>query len=135
MTRKKPPRGLIPKISPKIPDTPGKFIIQWEGIQQDTGLHLIETLREYWIDRANKLSKELDPIKNKARLETSPAQWTKIQDIIRQYIQRNHTRPEEKEEFSENRSRPTSTTTQKTKHREGSRGPSPTTSSSEVDIG
>ena len=46
------------------------------------GLHLTETLREYWIDRSNKISEELDPIKNKARLETSPAQWTKIQDII-----------------------------------------------------
>ena len=33
---KTPPRGLIPKISPKIPDTPGKFIIKWNGIQQET---------------------------------------------------------------------------------------------------
>ena len=80
--KKKPQRGLVPKIIPKIPDTPGKSIIKWEGLQQDTGLHLTETLREYWIDRSNKLSEELDPIKNKARLETSPAQWTKIHDII-----------------------------------------------------
>ena len=28
--KKKPPRGLIPKISTKIPDPPGKFIIKWE---------------------------------------------------------------------------------------------------------
>ena len=45
--KKKPPRGLIPKLSPKIPDTPGKLIIKWKGIQQDPGLHLTETLREY----------------------------------------------------------------------------------------
>ena len=80
--RQTPPRGLIPKISPKIPDTPGKCIIKWEGIQQETGLHLTETLRDYWIDRATKLSEVLDPIKNKVRLVTSPAQWNKIQDII-----------------------------------------------------
>ena len=80
--KKTPPRGLIPKISPKISDIPGKFIIKWEGIQQETGLHLTEILRDHWIDRANKLSKELDPIKNKVRLETSQAQWNKIQDII-----------------------------------------------------
>ena len=80
--KKKPPRGLIPKISPKIPDTPGKFIIKWKGIQQDAGLHLTETLGEYWTDRSNDLSEALDPIKNKPRLETSPAQWTKVQDII-----------------------------------------------------
>ena len=79
---KTPPRGLIPKIGPKMPDTPAKFIIKWEGIQQETALHLTETLRDYWIDRVNKLSAELDPIKNKVRLETSPAQWNKIQDII-----------------------------------------------------
>ena len=30
--KKTPPRGLIPKI----PDTPGKFIIKLEGIQQET---------------------------------------------------------------------------------------------------
>ena len=41
--KKRPLRGLIPKISPKVPDTPGNFIIKWEGIQQETGLHLTET--------------------------------------------------------------------------------------------
>ena len=61
--KKTPPRGLIPKISPKIPDTPGNFIIKWEGIQQETGLHLTETLRDYWIERSQKLSEELEPIK------------------------------------------------------------------------
>ena len=45
-------------------------------------LHLTETLRDYWIDRANKLSEELDPIKNRVRVETSPVQWNKIQKII-----------------------------------------------------
>ena len=80
--KKTPPRGLIPKISPKIPDTPGNFIIKWEGIQQETGLQLTETLKECWGDRANKLTEELEPIKNKVRLETSPAQWNKIQAII-----------------------------------------------------
>ena len=72
----------IPKISPKIPDTPGKFIIKWEGIQQETGLHFTNALKEYWIDRSNKLSEELDPNKKKARLETSPTQRTRIQEII-----------------------------------------------------
>ena len=65
--KKKPPRGLNPKISPMLPDTPGKFIIKWEGIQQEIGLNFTQVLREYWIDRSHKLSEELDPIKNKAR--------------------------------------------------------------------
>ena len=107
-----------PKISPKIPDTPGKFIMKWEGIQQKTGLHLTQALREYWIGRSDKLSEELDPIKNKARLETSPAQWTK-QDTRnnRQHLQRNHSGTEEEEEYHQNRSRhSSSTSTEKTKH-------------------
>ena len=79
---KKPPRGLIPRINPKISDTPGKFIIKWEGIHQETGLHLTEALREYWIDISNKLNEVLYPIKKKSRLETSPTQWTKMQEII-----------------------------------------------------
>ena len=116
--KKTPPRGLIPKIGPKISHTPGKFIIKWEGIQQETGLHLTETLIDYWIDRANKLSEELDPIKNKVRLETSPAQWSKIQDII-ENIQRDLTRSEKKEEHGQNRPRQTNTTTtEKIKHQE-----------------
>ena len=89
LEKKTPPRGLIPKISPKIPDTAGKFIIKWEGIQQQTGIQLTETLRDYWIDRSKKLNEELDPIKNKVRLETSSAQWNKIQDIIA-YPERPH---------------------------------------------
>ena len=75
--KKTPPRGRIPKISSKIPDTPGNFIIKWVGIQQETGLQLTETLKDYWTERAKKLIEELDPIKNKVRLETSPAQWNR----------------------------------------------------------
>ena len=83
LEKKTLPRGLIPKISPKIPDTPGRFIIRWEGFQQQTGIQFTETLRDYWIDRTKKLNEELDPIKNKVRPETSPTQWNKIQDIIK----------------------------------------------------
>ena len=64
--------------------------MKWEGIQQEIGLHLTETLRDYWIDRANKLSEELDPIKNKVRLETSPAQWNKMHGHYREHPQKPH---------------------------------------------
>ena len=124
--KKTPPRGLIPKISQKIPDTPGNFIIKWEGIQQETGLHLTETLKEYWIDRAQKLTEELEPIKNKVRLETSPAQWNKIQGIIEnisretsQYLKRK------KNTVRLDQSKPTPQP-KRQNAREGSRGPSPT---------
>ena len=126
--KKTPPKGLIPKISPMIPDTPGKFIVKWEGIQQETGLHLTETLRDYWIDRVNKLSKELDSIKNKVRLETSPAQWNRIQDII-DNISRETTQDLKRKKNTVRIDKGKQTQQQKRQNtREGSRGPSPTSS-------
>ena len=128
LEKKTPPRGLIPKISPKIPDTPGKFIIKWEGIQQQTGIQLTETLRDYWIDRSKKLSEELDPIKNKVRLETSPAQWNKIQDII-ENISRKTSQDLKRKKSTIKIDQNKQIQQQKRQNaREGLRGPSPTSS-------
>ena len=126
--KKTPPRGLIPKISPKIPDIPGYFIIKWKGFQQEAGLQLTETLKEYWIDRAKRLTEELEPIKNKARLETSPAQWNKIQGII-ENISRE-TSQDLKRKKSTVRLDQSKPTPKRQNTREGSRGPSPTSSTS-----
>ena len=38
-----PPRALIPKLTPKIPDTPALFIIREASIQQSTAIELTET--------------------------------------------------------------------------------------------
>ena len=123
--KKIPPRGLIPKISPKIPDTPGNFIIKWEGIQQETGLHLTETLKDYWIDRANRPSEELEPIKNKVRLETSPAQWNKIQGIM-ENISRGTSQDLKRKKSTVRLDQGKPTPQQKRQNtREGSRGPPP----------
>ena len=124
--KKTPPRDLIPKISPKVPDTPGNFIIKWEGIQQETGLQLTETLKEYWIDRAKKLTEELEPIKNKVRLETSPAQWNKIQGIIENISRETAQDLKRKKNIVRlDQSKPTPQP-KRQNTREGSRGPSPT---------
>ena len=55
-------RGLIPKLTPKIPDTPASFIIRWESTQKNTVIALTETLRDHWKERANKLQ-ELELLK------------------------------------------------------------------------
>ena len=127
--KKTPPRGLIPKISPKIPDTPRNFIIKWEGIQQ-TGLQLTETLKEYWIDRAKKLTEELEPIKNKVRLETPPAQWNKIQSII-ENISRETSQDLKRKKSTVRLEQSKPIPQQKRQNtRGGSRGPSPISSTS-----
>ena len=52
---KRPPRGLIPKVTPKIPDTAGTFTTEWEDSLQKAGLILTEKLRDYWKDRSRRL--------------------------------------------------------------------------------
>ena len=52
---RRPPRGLIPKVTPSIPDTPGTFTIEWEDSLQKAGLILTEKIRDYWRDRSRKL--------------------------------------------------------------------------------
>ena len=42
---RRPPRGLIPKVTPRIPDTPGTFTIEWVDSLQKAGLILAEKLR------------------------------------------------------------------------------------------
>ena len=59
---KRPPRGLIPKVTPRIPDTPGTFKIEWEDPLQKAGLTLTEKLRDYWKDRSRRLEQEYSPI-------------------------------------------------------------------------
>ena len=76
------------------------------------------------IDRLKKLNEELDPIKNKVRLETSPTQWNKIQEII-EYIQRNLTRSEKEEEHNQTRPEQTNATAKKTKHQRRFKDPHP----------
>ena len=43
---KRPPRGLIPKVRPRIPDTPGTLTIEWEDSLQNAELIFTEKLKE-----------------------------------------------------------------------------------------
>ena len=61
---KRPPRGLIPKVSPKIPDTPGSFTVEWENSLQEAGLVLTKKLQDYWTNRVTRLEAEYSPIYN-----------------------------------------------------------------------
>ena len=45
-------RGLIPKVTPKIQDSPDTFTIEWENSLEKAGLILTEKLRDYCKERA-----------------------------------------------------------------------------------
>ena len=81
---KRPPRGLIPKVTPRIPDTPGTFTIEWEDSLQKAGLILTENLRDYWKDRSRRLQQEYSLILNNLKSLTNQDQWNTVEDILEQ---------------------------------------------------
>ena len=78
------PKGLIPKVTPRIPDTPGTFTIEWEDSLQKAGLILTEKLREYWKDRSRRLEQDYSPILTNLKSLTSQDQWNTVEDILEQ---------------------------------------------------
>ena len=78
------PGGLIPKVTPRIPDTPGTFNIEWEDSLQKAGLILTEKLRDYWRDRSSRLEKEYSPILSNLKSLTNQDQWSTVEDILEQ---------------------------------------------------
>ena len=81
---KRPPRGLIPKVSPKIPDKPGSFTVEWENSLQEVGLVLTKKLQDYWTNRVTRLEMEYSPIDNNLKALRTQEQWNTIEDILEQ---------------------------------------------------
>ena len=81
---KRPPRGPIPKVTPKIPDSPGTLTIEWEESLQKAGLILTEKLRDYWKERARRLETEYSPVLTNLKSLTNQDQWSTIEDILEQ---------------------------------------------------
>ena len=80
----KPPRGLIPKITPRIPETSTDFIIKWEDTLQETALTLTKQLKGYWEERATEVQKQLDTLSPIIQEKCSETQWNQIQTILQQ---------------------------------------------------
>ena len=81
---KRPSRGLIPKVSPKIPDTSGSFAVEWENSLQEAGLVLTKKLQDYWTKRVTRLEAEYSPIYNNLKSISTQEQWNTIEDILEQ---------------------------------------------------
>ena len=81
---KRPPRGLIPKVSSKIPDTPGSFTVEWENSLHEAGLVLTKKLQDYWTNRVTRLEEEYSPIYNNLKSISTQEQWNTIEDILEQ---------------------------------------------------
>ena len=60
LEKKKPLRGLIPKIHHKVSDTPANIIIKWEGIKQKQPFNSLQHSGTTG-ERAHRLQEELVP--------------------------------------------------------------------------
>ena len=79
---KRPPRGLIPKVTPRFPDTPGTFTIEWEDSLQRAGFIIMEKLGDYSRDRSKRLEQEYSPILTNLKSLTNQDQWSTVEDIL-----------------------------------------------------
>ena len=75
---------MIPKATPRIPDTPGTFTIEWEDSLQKAGLILTEKLRDYWKDISRRLEQEYSPILTNLKSLINQDQWNTVEDILEQ---------------------------------------------------
>ena len=106
---KRPPRGLIPKVSPKIPDTPGSFTVEWENSLQEAGLVLTKKLQDYWTNRVTRLESEYSPIYNNLKAISTQEQWNTIVDILEQTSRETQQELKRKKPRQPNQQPPTNT--------------------------
>jgi hypothetical protein len=78
----RPPRGLVPRITPRLPDTTGTFTLSWETILHNTGLELTRKLEEYWAARQIKIFGEIDIIRKSLEKIADIKQCREIDGII-----------------------------------------------------
>ena len=78
------PRGLIPKVSPKIPDTPGTCTGECENSLQEAELVLTKKLQDYWTNRVTRLEAEYSPIYNNLKSISTGEQWNTIEETLEQ---------------------------------------------------
>jgi hypothetical protein len=78
----RPPRGLIPRINPRLPETTATFTLAWEEILHATGLQLTNKLLEYWTQRHIHILQERNLIEESLKKIASPEQCQEIEEIL-----------------------------------------------------
>jgi hypothetical protein len=78
----RPPRGLVPRINARLPDTSATFTLDWEEILHQTGLKLTHKLLEFWTLRQIKIQEELKRIETSLKTIADTAQCKEIQTIL-----------------------------------------------------
>jgi hypothetical protein len=82
VSEEKPPRGLIPRITPRLPETSATFNLAWEEALHNTGLDLTKKLLDYWNLRLMKLLEEEKTIQDSLEQIASRDQCRDIEKIL-----------------------------------------------------
>ena len=84
LKKKTPPRGLRPKITPRIPNSKtADFIINWERTLNNCALELTSHLKDSWITTSETASTETEKINQRLiEANTTQAEWTHIMNIL-----------------------------------------------------
>jgi hypothetical protein len=76
---KNPPRGLTPRINPKLPNPKSTWFIQWEEHQYQAGLSNTQMLVNYWTGRKKELAADLQTTTKLLEKDLDPEQKEEVQ--------------------------------------------------------
>jgi hypothetical protein len=82
LNNQRPPRGLIPRINPRLPDTSATFTLAWEEILHATGIQLTQKLQEYWSERAITIQEETRKIDTSLKNIADKDQCLEVEGIL-----------------------------------------------------
>ena len=97
-----PPRGLRPKITPRIPNSKtADFIIDWEEATNKCALSYTSILKDHWKKACITAQEEVEKIRERLlKLNTTQAEWNHIDEILEKIkrtteedLQKRETRP------------------------------------------
>ena len=79
-----PPRGLRPKINPRIPDNKQiDFIIEWEEVTNTAALNYTKLLLKHWEFTSNTAKENINNLEARiTSLNASEEEWTYIKEVI-----------------------------------------------------
>ena len=79
-----PPRGLRPRINPRIPDSKQiDFIIEWEEVTNTAALNYTKLLLKHWTTTETTAKENINNITNRIDLlNASPEEWTYIRETM-----------------------------------------------------
>ena len=82
-----PPKGLVPRVTLKIPNITAQFLINWEEELHRCSIKLTKQLLRYWQERLTELQTEIAMLDKKLIEKTTGEQALKVNDILQEVVE------------------------------------------------